>query len=107
MKTINQLIVAVTFALSATAFAVPINQEFRVYSQSTEGLQTLAEGGSDRIPDFKVAEGGSERTPGFKVAEDGSGRTPGFKVAEDGSDRTPGFEVTEDGSDRTLGQRQA
>ena len=107
MKTISQLIAAVTFALSATAFAVPSNQQLRVYSQTAEEQQTVAEGGSDHTPGFEVAEDGADRTPGFKVAEDGSDRTPGFKVAEDGSDRTPGFKVAEGGSDRTLGRRQA
>lgn len=106
MKPISQLIAAATFALSATAFAVPSNQEVHIHTQAFE-LQTVAEDGSDRTPGFKVAEDGSDRTPGFKIAEDGSDRTPGFKVAEDGSDRTSGFKVAEGGSDRTLGRRQA
>ncbi|MDI9778487.1 hypothetical protein QM325_12015 [Pseudomonas putida] len=81
MKTISQLIAAVTFALSATAFAVPSNQEVRVYSQTAKEQQTVAEDGSDRTPGFKVAEGGSDRTPGFKVAEGGSDRTLGRRQA--------------------------
>ena len=90
MKSISQLIATATFALSATAFAVPSNQDLQIHMQAFEQQQTVAEGGSDRTPGFKVAEGGSDRTPGFKVAEGGSDRTPGFKVAESGSDRTLG-----------------
>lgn len=79
MKTVSQLIAVATFALSASAFAVPSNQEDRFFTQTTELQQT--------------------------IAADGSDRTPGMQVAADGSDRTPGMQVAADGSDRTLGQR--
>lgn len=80
MKPISQVIAAAIFALSATAFAVPSNQEVHIHTQAFE-LQTVAEGGSDRVPGFKVAEGGSDRIPGFKVAEGGSDRTLGRRQA--------------------------
>ncbi|MGY2257707.1 hypothetical protein [Pseudomonas sp. SDO55104_S430] len=94
MKTISQLIAVATFALSATAFAVPSNQEDRFFTQVSEQQHTIAADGSDR-------------TPGMQVAADGSDRTPGMQVAADGSDRTPGMQVAADGSDRTLGRRLA
>lgn len=68
MKTISQLIAAATFVLSATAFAVPSNQEVHIHVQASEQQRTVAENGSDRTPGFKVAEGGSDRTLGRRQA---------------------------------------
>ncbi|KQT67657.1 hypothetical protein J2Y39_004237 [Pseudomonas sp. 2957] len=83
MKTVSQLIAVATFALSASAFAVPSNQEDRFFTQVNEPQQT-------------VAADGSERTP------------QGQAIAADGSDRTSmGQALAADGSDRTLGRRAA
>jgi len=55
MKTVSQLIAVATFALSASAFAVPSNQEDRFFTQVNEPQQTLAADGSDRTPGRRAA----------------------------------------------------
>lgn len=108
MKTVSQLIAVATFALSASAFAVPSNQEDRFFTQVSEPQQTLAADGSERTPQGQsLAENGRNRLDENGLAEDGSDRTPqGQALAADGSDRTPlGQALAADGADRTLGQR--
>ncbi|WP_185053979.1 hypothetical protein [Pseudomonas moraviensis] len=55
MKTVSQLIAVATFALSASAFAVPSNQEDRFFTQVSEPQQTVAADGSDRTPGRRAA----------------------------------------------------
>ena len=83
MKTVSQLIAVATFALSASAFAVPSNQEDRFFTQTTEQQQTIAADGSDHTPQGQTfAADGSNRTPqGQALAADGSDRTPGRRLA--------------------------
>ena len=136
MKTFSKLIAVATFALSASAFAVPSNQEDRFFTQVTEQQHTIAADGSDRTPQGQtlaengrnrleekglvqdgydktpqgqvVAEGGRDRLKEKGLVQDGSDRTPqGQTLAADGSDHTPGMQVAADGSDRTPGQRLA
>lgn len=93
MKTVNQLIAVATFTLSASAFALPSNQQERFFTQVSEPQQTVAADGSQRTPQGQaVAEDGYDKTPqGQAIAADGSDRTPlGEVLAADGSDRTPG-----------------
>ena len=83
MKTFNTLIAATTFVLSASAFALPSQQEDRFFTQASDYQQTMA-------------ADGAERTPG------------GQALAADGADRTPGGQaLAADGADRTMGQRLA
>jgi len=135
MKTASQLIAVAAFALSATAFAVPSNQEDRFFTQFTEQQPTIAADGADRNPQGQtlaengrdrleekglvedgynktpqgqaVAEGGADRLQDRRLVQDGSDRTPqGQALAADGSDRTQlGQALAADGSDKTLGQR--
>ena len=109
MKTVSQLIAVATFALSASAFAVPSNQEDRFFTQVTEQQHTIAADGSDRTPQGQtLAENGRDRLKEKGLVQDGSDRTPqGQTLAADGSDHTPGMQVAADGSDRTPGQRLA
>ena len=83
MKTVSQLIAVATFALSASAFAVPSNQEDRFFTQATEHQHNIAADGSDRTPQGQtLAADGSDRTPqGQTLASDGSDRTPGRRLA--------------------------
>jgi len=83
MKTVSQLIAVATFALSASAFAVPSNQEDRFFTQVSEPQQTVAADGSQRTPQGQaIAADGSDRTPlGEALAADGSDRTPGRRAA--------------------------
>ncbi|WP_460118542.1 hypothetical protein [Pseudomonas sp. H3_G09] len=83
MKTVSQLIAVATFALSASAFAVPSNQEDRFFTQVSEPQQTVAADGSQRTPQGPaIAADGSDRTPlGEALAADGSDRTPGRRAA--------------------------
>ncbi|WKV85822.1 hypothetical protein LJJ44_07820 [Pseudomonas sp. B24_DOA] len=55
MKTVSQLIAIATFALSASAFAVPSNQEDRFFTRVSEPQQTVAADGSDRTPGRRAA----------------------------------------------------
>ncbi|MDR6162581.1 hypothetical protein [Pseudomonas fluorescens] len=69
MKTVSQLIAVATFALSASAFAVPSNQEDRFFTQVSEPQQTVAADGSERTPlGEALAADGSDRTPGRRAA---------------------------------------
>ncbi|WP_166366459.1 hypothetical protein [Pseudomonas akapageensis] len=96
MENVSQLLAFVTFALSASAFAVPSNQEEHFFTQTTEYQHTIANDGSDRTPQ------------GQTLASDGSDHTPqGLTLAADGSDHTPGMQVAADGSERALGRRLA
>lgn len=83
MKTVSQLIAVATFALSASAFAVPSNQEDRFFTQVSEPQQTVAADGSERTPQGQaIAADGSDRTPlGEALAADGSDRTAGRRAA--------------------------
>ncbi|WP_434768626.1 hypothetical protein [Pseudomonas triticicola] len=55
MKTVSQLIAVATFALSASAFAVPSNQEDRFFTRVSEPQQTVAADGSERTPGRRAA----------------------------------------------------
>jgi hypothetical protein len=92
MKTVSQLIAIATFALSASAFAVPSNQEDRFFTQVSEPQQTVAADGSERTPQGQaLAENGRNRLEEQGLVEDGYDKTPqGQAIAADGSDRTPG-----------------
>jgi hypothetical protein len=110
MKTVSQLIAVATFALSASAFAVPSNQEDRFFTQVNEPQQTVAADGSERTPQGQaLAENGRNRLEEKGLAEDGYDKTPQAQaIAADGSDRTSmGQALAADGSDRTLGRRAA
>ncbi|MBC3269087.1 hypothetical protein HU765_04080 [Pseudomonas sp. SWRI81] len=68
MKTVSQLIAVATFALSASAFAVPTNQEDRFFTQVSEPRQALAADGSDRTPlGQALAADGADRTLGQRA----------------------------------------
>jgi hypothetical protein len=110
MKTVSQLIAVATFALSASAFAVPSNQEDRLFTQVSEPPQTVAADGSQRTPQGQaLAENGRNRLEEQGLVEDGYDKTPqGQAIAADGSDRTPlGEALAADGSDRKPGRRAA
>ncbi|WP_095194341.1 hypothetical protein [Pseudomonas sp. Irchel 3A7] len=83
MKTVSQLIAVATFALSASAFAVPSNQEDRFFTQTTEQQSIIAADGSDRTPQGQaLAADGLDRTPqGQALAADGADRTSGRRLA--------------------------
>lgn len=75
MKTFSQLVAVLTFALSASAFAVPSNQVEQFFTQTTEYQHTIAADGSDHTPQGQtLASDGSDHTPGMQVAADGSER---------------------------------
>jgi hypothetical protein len=82
MKTVNQLLAVVTFALSASAFAVPSSQEEHFFTQTAEYQHTVASDGSDHTPQ------------GQNLASDVSDHTPGMQVAADGSERALGRRLT-------------
>ena len=110
MKTVSQLIAIATFALSASAFAVPSNQEERFFTQVSEPQQNVAADGSERTPQGQaLAENGRNRLEEQGLVEDGYDKTrQGQAIAADGSDRTPlGEALAADGSDRTPGRRAA
>lgn len=74
MKTLSQLLAVLTFALSASAFAVPSEREV-FFTQTNEYQHTVASDGSDRTPQGQtLASDGSDHTPGMQVAADGSER---------------------------------
>ena len=93
----RQLLLSLSLSiLAANAFAIPASeQSLTAESRSSstvisQPLNTLAEGGSDRLQERnRVAEGGSDRLlERNRVAEGGSDRLKArFQVAEGGSDR--------------------
>lgn len=93
----RQLLLSLSLSiLAANAFAIPASeQNLTAESRSSstvisQPLNTLAEGGSDRLLERnRVAEGGSDRLlERNRVAEGGSDRLKArFQVAEGGSDR--------------------
>lgn len=121
MKTVSQLIAIATLVLSASAFALPSNQEDRFFTQVTEKHQAIAADGSDRTPQGQaLAENGRNRLEekglvqdgydktqqGQAVAESGRERLQEKGLGQDGSDRTPlGQALAAEGSDRTQGRR--
>ncbi|SDF22358.1 hypothetical protein SAMN04490204_0006 [Pseudomonas thivervalensis] len=50
MKTFNTLIAVTTFALSASAFALPSQQQDRFFTQAGDYQQPVAADGADRTP---------------------------------------------------------
>lgn len=50
MKTLNTLIAVTTFALSASAFALPSQQQDRFFTQASDYQQPVAADGADRTP---------------------------------------------------------
>ncbi|WP_431081173.1 hypothetical protein [Pseudomonas thivervalensis] len=111
MKTFNTLIAVTTFALSASAFALPSQQQDRFFTQAGDYQQPVAADGADRTPGGQtLAADGADRTPGGQaLAADGADRTPGGQtLAADGADRTPGGQtLAADGADRTMTRRLA
>jgi len=83
MKTLNILIAATTFALSASAFALPSQQEDRFFTQALDYQQTMAADGSERTQNGQtLAADGAERTPGGQaLAADGAERTIARQLA--------------------------
>lgn len=97
MKTFNSLIAVTSLVLSASAFALPSQQQDRFFTQAPEPSQAVAADGADRTPG------------GQTLAADGADRTPGGQtLAADGAERTPGGQaLAADGADRTMGRRLA
>lgn len=94
----RQLLLSLSLSiLAANAFAIPASeQSLTAESRSSstvisQPLNTLAEGGSDRLQERnRVAEGGSDRLleRNNRVAEGGADRLKErYQVAEGGSDR--------------------
>jgi hypothetical protein len=77
MKSLKYSIAIITFVLSATAFALPSQQQDRFFTQANDHQHSVAADGTDRTP------------MGQALAADGADRTPGGQaLAADGSDRT-------------------
>ncbi|MCG6573338.1 hypothetical protein EGM97_01280 [Pseudomonas sp. AF32] len=69
MKTLKTLIAATTFALSASAFALPSQQEDRFFTHAPDYQQTMAADGSERTPGGQaLAADGAERTISRRLA---------------------------------------